>query len=95
MQKRKGKALLWLRNDLRIKDQASFYHSTTSKEKVFALYCFDPLQFKTTAWGFKKTESFRTQFLLETIAQLKSDLAEHNISLILAHCAPAEAIPSS
>ena len=92
MQKRKGKALLWLRNDLRVKDQASFYHATTSKEKVFALYCFDPLQFKTTAWGFKKTESFRAQFLLETIAQLKSDLAKHNISLILTHCGPAEAI---
>lgn len=92
MQKRKGKALVWLRNDLRIKDQASFYHATQKHEKVIAFYSFDPLHFRDTLWGFKKTEAFRAQFLLETLAQLQKDLENHNISLVISQEDPAKGI---
>ncbi|MEN8852413.1 MAG: DASH family cryptochrome [Candidatus Arcticimaribacter sp.] len=90
MQKRKGKALVWLRNDLRIKDQASFYHATHQHETVIALYSFDPLHYSETQWGFKKTEAFRAQFLLESLAQLQKDLLKHNISLVISQEDPAK-----
>ena len=92
MQKRKGKALVWLRNDLRVQDQASFYKATQKHQSVVAFYCFDPLHYADTPWGFKKTGPFRMQFLLETIAQLKKELEALNISLILGKKDPASEI---
>ena len=92
MQKRKGKALVWLRNDLRIKDQASFYHATHKHETVIAFYSFDPIHYNETQWGFKKTEAFRAQFLLETLAQLQKDLLKLNISLVISQEVPVKGI---
>ena len=92
MQKRKGKALVWLRNDLRLEDNASFYLATRTHENVTAFYSFDPTHYKETAWGFKKTGAFRAQFLIETIAQLKKDLEAVNISLITTLESPAKGI---
>lgn len=92
MQKRKGKALVWLRNDLRVKDQASFYWATQRHKNVVALYCFDPLHYQNTPWGFKKTGNFRFQFLLETLAQVKKELDALNISLIIGKKDPADEI---
>ena len=92
MQKRKGKALIWLRNDLRIKDQASFYQATHKHETVIAFYCFDPLHYIDTGWGFKKTEAYRAQFLIETLEQLQKDLKNHNISLVIRHEEPSKGI---
>ena len=93
MQKIKGTALVWFRNDLRISDHYSLFHASKSHEKIIAYYSFDPKQFSETRWGFKKTESFRTQFLIETVQQLQQDLATKNISLIIEHKDPAESIP--
>ena len=92
MQKRKGKALVWLRNDLRTNDQACFHQATQNHETVVAYYSFDPKDYATTPWGFKKTESFRAQFLRETVADLQQQLKQHNISLIIGQENPAEGI---
>lgn len=92
MQKRKGIALVWLRNDLRVKDQASFYQATHQHERVIAFYSFDSQQYQETKWGFKKTEAFRAQFLLETLGQLQNELQKHNISLVVSQEEPAKGI---
>ena len=83
MQKRKGKALVWLRNDLRTHDHASFHFATQNHESVVAYYSFDPLHYAQTQWGFKKTERFRAQFLIETLKDLQEQLEQLNISLII------------
>ena len=88
MQKRKGKALVWLRNDLRATDQQSLYQAATNHEQVIAYYAFDPAHFTTTKWGFKKTEAYRAQFLIETVLALKEELAAHNITLIIEQQSP-------
>ena len=92
MQKIKGKALVWLRNDLRTKDHASFYKATNRHETVVAYYSFDPDHYKETQWGFKKTECFRAQFLLESLTDVQNQLKQANISLIVGHENPAEGI---
>lgn len=92
MQKRKGIALVWLRNDLRVKDQASFYQATHQHERVIAFYSFDPQLYQETKWGFKKTEAFRAQFLLETLGQLQNELQKYNISLVVSQEEPAKGI---
>ena len=59
-------ALIWFRNDLRVIDNESVYNSTKNHNSVIAYYNFNPKKFEETKWGFKKTERFRAQFLIES-----------------------------
>lgn len=83
MHEKKGKALIWLRNDLRIEDQASFYFASNKYNNVIAYYSFDPQFFSKNHWGYNRTESFRAQFLIDTISSLKYQLEKLNITLII------------
>ena len=93
MQKKKRIALIWLRNDLRVSDHLGFYKASQECDRVFAYYTFDERHFKETRWGFKKSEKFRTKFLLETITELKKELSKKNITLIIDKNYAEEAIP--
>ncbi len=92
MQDKKGNALVWLRNDLRINDHFAFCNATQKHQQVVAYYSFDPAQFVTTKWGFKKTERYRAHFLIETLRQLQNDLLKRNITLIVENRNPVEGV---
>ena len=85
--------LVWFRNDLRTQDNHSLYKALSTTENTLAVYCFDPKQFKKDRFGFKKTERFRAHFLIETIQELKENLAEFNIPLFVYCKQPKEIIP--
>ena len=85
--------LIWFRNDLRTIDNHSLYNACRENEKVIGIYCLDPRHFETTQYGFKKTEKFRTQFLLETLAELQQNLAKKNITLLVYYGYPEQLIP--
>jgi deoxyribodipyrimidine photo-lyase len=86
--------LIWYRNDLRVQDNYSLFQACKKSEnKVIGIYCFDPRNFETTKYGFKKTEKFRAKFLLETVRELKKNLALHNITLLVFHDTPENIIP--
>ena len=72
MQK-KQKGLVWFRNDLRVHDNESLTNAIDENETVIAVYFFDPRQFEETRFGFKRTEKFRTKFLIETVTALKEN----------------------
>ena len=91
MQK-KQKGLVWFRNDLRIHDNESLTNATDKNETVIAVYFFDPRHFKDTNFGFKKTEKFRAKFLIESVTTLKQNLEKLNISLLVYHQKPEDAI---
>jgi deoxyribodipyrimidine photo-lyase len=74
MQDRTKKALIWLRNDLRLTDHFGFNATSKNFQELVVYYSMDPQNFRETPWGFKKTEAFRTQFLLETLTELKASL---------------------
>ena len=93
MQKKKRIALIWLRNDLRVSDHLGFYKASQECDQIFAYYTFDERHFKETRWGFKKSEKFRTKFLLETITELKKELSKKNITLIIDKNYADEGIP--
>ena len=84
--------MVWLRNDLRAHDQKSFALAAKSGLKVIAYYSFDPQQYKTTKWGFKKTDAYRAKFLIETLSDLKKTLNDLNISLIVDNIEPSTGI---
>ncbi|MFD0861785.1 DASH family cryptochrome [Sungkyunkwania multivorans] len=78
----KDNSLVWFRNDLRIRDNASLAKAIDAGGHVIAVYFFDPRQFTRNSFGFKKTERYRAKFLLETVTDLKASLAELNITLL-------------
>ena len=86
------KNLIWFRNDLRVADNPSL-ELACKGDKVIAVYCFDPRQYEIGDFGFKKTEKFRAQFLIETVNTLKASLLELNISLLVYHDKPETIIP--
>jgi len=83
MQEKQNKTgLVWFRNNLRTQDNVSLKKAIENHSKVIAVYFFDPKKFEKDKFGFKKTEKFRAQFLIETIADLKENLAKLNITLL-------------
>ena len=75
--------LIWFRNNLRVQDNTSLLEATKNSGKTIGLYCFDPRHFAETKYGFKKTDKFRARFLIETIQELKNNLEQKNISLLV------------
>ena len=86
--------LVWFRNDLRTQDNTSFFQACKNARKVIAVYCLDPRQFEVNKHGFKKTEKYRAKFLLETLRDLKNNLAALNIPLFIYHDTPENCIPT-
>lgn len=93
MQQQQGNiGLVWFRNNLRVRDNNSLKKAVENHEKIIAVYFFDPKYFKVDNFGFQKTEKFRAQFLIETIINLKQNLANNNISLLTYFDAPENKI---
>ncbi len=65
--------IVWFKTDLRITDNETLVKAIAQNEQIVPVYCFDPRQWKTTEAGFKKTGSFRTQFLFESLIDLKDN----------------------
>ena len=87
------KILIWYRNDLRLHDHEPMDKAIKQKAQIIPFYCFDKRQFATTSFGFPKTGAFRTQFLLESIANLRNSLQELGSNLVIRKGLPEEIIP--
>ena len=77
--------IIWFRNNLRTEDNEALTRSLSHKNKVLAVYCFDPKLFASTKYGFKKTEQYRAQFLLDSVMDLQDQLKKLNVSLLTPH----------
>lgn len=84
--------LIWFRNNLRIADNTCLAQACKG-EKVIGVYFFDPRHYEIGDFGFKKTERYRANFLLETIKVLKTGLEDLNITLLIFHGRPEDHIP--
>ncbi len=68
-------AILWFRNDLRIHDNEALHDALEAAENVIPVYIFDPrVFFSKTKFGFPKVGKYRTQFIIESIQDLKQNL---------------------
>lgn len=86
--------LIWYRNDLRLEDHEPMYQALSQKARVIPVYCFDNRQFSTTSYGFPKTGSFRAQFLIESVTDLRQNLQQLGSDLIVRQGLPEVVIPS-
>ncbi|MBO0936673.1 DASH family cryptochrome [Fibrella sp. HMF5335] len=76
--------LYWFRNDLRLHDNAGFAAACQEDVQVLPVYIFDPHEFRELpAIGVKKTGIFRTNFLLECVADLRNNLRNRGAELII------------
>jgi len=81
------------RNDLRLLDNECFNLAHRLSSFVIPVYCFDPDHYKPTwHFKFKKTEKFRGQFLLESVADIRARLRQQNSDLIIYSDHPHKAI---
>ncbi|WP_439130657.1 DASH family cryptochrome [Polaribacter sp.] len=87
-QQQKKIGLVWFRNNLRIRDNIALKKAADENDQVIAVYFFDPKYFAKDAFGFRKTEKYRAQFLIETVQDLKQNLAKLNITLLTYFDAP-------
>ena len=85
MSKKKVTSLVWFRNNLRVLDNISLSKSIKKSDKTIGYINIDPNDYIETRFGFKKIEKFRAKFLLESISDLKKNLDELNITLIISH----------
>ncbi|MEM7759541.1 MAG: DASH family cryptochrome, partial [Cyanobacteria bacterium P01_A01_bin.40] len=86
--------LIWYRNDLRVHDLLALDEAIQQAATIIPLYCFDDRQFGQTSFGFAKTGSYRTEFLRESVADLRSSLQQLGSNLIVRRGLPEEIIPA-
>lgn len=76
--------IYWFRNDLRLHDQPILPELTrTANTLLLPVFIFDDRWFADTEYGFTKTGPFRTQFLIETVNQLRQQLNERGSELLV------------
>lgn len=94
MQKIKEKTgLVWFGNDLRVHDNDVLSKASHENDKVIGVYCIHPKLLEFSHFGFRKLESFRAYFLLDSLQNLKTRLKELNITLLVYTVAPEDIIP--
>ncbi|MGZ3754315.1 MAG: DASH family cryptochrome [Mucilaginibacter sp.] len=70
----KKTAIVWFKTNLRLSDNECLFKAIAENDEVIPVYCLDDSHFADTVFGFKKTGSFRAQFLLEALTDLDSEL---------------------
>ena len=75
--------LVWFKNDLRLRDNETWFRACQHGDRVIPLYVFDPRQFGLHKLGFPRTGSFRAQFLIESVTALREKLRATGSDLIV------------
>ena len=86
-------SILWFKTDLRLEDNETLIKAIAQSEEIIPVYCFDDSHFETTKYGFKKTGSFRAQFLLESLQDLDKSLRQLGSGLLIVKGKPEIEIP--
>ncbi len=87
------KVVIWFRQDLRLHDNEAMHDALRHDERALPVYVFDERVFKgKTKHGFPKTGKFRTQFIIESIHDLRKSLRAIGSDLIVRVGKPEEEV---
>ena len=86
-------AIVWFKTDLRIEDNETLVKAISQSQNILPVYCLNESDFETTPFGFKKTGSFRAQFLLEALQDLDTSLRKLGSGLLIIKGKPEIEIP--
>jgi len=87
-------ALVWVRNDLRVRDHEPLRYAAEAHDRVVPVYCFDPRHFGTTMFGLPKMGAVRARFLRESVADLRASLRDRGGDLVVRAGRPEEVLPA-
>lgn len=91
------RTIVWFRNDLRIHDNpiltAAAARAKSTGSDMVCVYFFDPRHYKSTAYSPHKTGIFRSNFLIESVANLRLNLRKLGCDLFVALEKPELVIP--
>ncbi|MBC7569598.1 MAG: DASH family cryptochrome [Spirosoma sp.] len=83
--------LYWFRNDLRLHDNEGFFRACVDADEVLPVFVFDPAAFaELPDLGFRKTDIYRANFLIESVADLRESLRAKGADLIVRTGPPAQ-----
>ena len=85
--------LVWYRNDLRVRDHAPLLFASNTYRQVYPVFVIDPDWFVNGPLGFPKYGAVRSQFLLESLINLKELLRKINSDLIVKIGKPQYVLP--
>lgn len=85
-------AVVWFRNDLRLRDNPVLEEALRMADEVIPFYCFDAHFYEDTYLSFPRTGSFRAQFLRESVAALQESLQARDSDLYIHYGTPAEGL---
>ncbi len=85
--------LVWFRNDLRLHDNEVLIEAINKSDLIIPVYCFDPRYFHKNKFQQNNTGIKRAQFLLESVAQLKSKLQGMDSDLMTFVGKPEDILP--
>lgn len=77
----KRTAIYWFRNDLRTTDNPSLAKALEENDLLITVFVYDDRWWESDVWGFRKTGARRTQFLMESVEDLKASLADLGATL--------------
>jgi deoxyribodipyrimidine photo-lyase len=87
-------ALVWIRNDLRVRDHEPLRYAARAHDRVVPVYCFDPRHFDTTMFGLPKTGAVRARFLRESVEDLRASLRDRGGDLVVRRGRPEDVLPA-
>ncbi len=87
-------ALVWIRNDLRVRDHEPLRHAADHFDRVVPVYCFDPRHFGPTMFDFPKTGAIRARFLRESVEDLRTSLRDLGNDLVVRLGRPEDVLPT-
>ena len=85
--------LLWFRNDLRLHDNEAIDLAARLGDTLLPVYIFDPREFEHSYAGLPKTGPYRLQFVLDSLAELRTQLKARGSELIVLEGKPESIIP--
>jgi deoxyribodipyrimidine photo-lyase len=88
------KIMIWYRNDLRTHDHEALFKATQKTPDVIPVYIFDSRMFTEHPLGFPKTGELRHQFLKESVENLRQNLQNMDLELIVKTGHPEDIIPA-
>ena len=86
-------ALVWHRNDLRVRDHEALHDAARRHDRVVPVYCLDPGHFGTGMFDLPKTGAIRARFLTESLADLRASYQDRGTDLVVRHGRPEDVLP--
>ncbi len=89
------RSILWFRQDLRLHDNEALFEAVRSSDELIPVFIFNPEQFSpNTRYGTPKTGVARTQFILDSVIDLRNQLQTIGSHLVVRVGKPEEILYS-